>query len=286
MLMGFAIFFFLTIQSGRVLKYVHPRNVLFIKFAVIAMVLISFFLIPEVFKPQRIRVNSMPLLFFVLPLIMAFLLPAQSFNSNSISYGDLKLERNSRNIDDSEKKIEYSNKSEDKEDIYIDEYSDTKDQSIVDSNDSEYKEDTYVDEYSDTENESIIDSNEDELQLIDGTIIMDSDNYVRWMQEIYENIEKYNGNKIQVTGFVFKDDQFNDNEFVPARMMMVCCAADVQPVGFLCRYENEVELETDTWVKVHGTITKDGFKGNDIPIIEADKVENTAKPEVDYVFPF
>mgnify|MGYP000897813088 CR=1 FL=1 len=260
-LLGFALFFFLIIQSGQVLKYVHPRNVPFIKFAVIAMVLISLFFIPEVFKPQRVKVSSIPLLFFILPLIMAFLLPTQSFNSDYISYGDLKLQGNSGNVDNPEIKTEYSEEDE-------------------------YNEDIYIDEYSAAENKNIIESNRNELQLIDETIIMDNDNYVRWIQEIYDNIEKYNGKKIQVSGFVFKDEQFEDNEFVSARMMMVCCAADMQPIGFLVRYDNAAELNVDTWIRVYGTIAKGEFNGNAIPVIEADKVENTEKPEFDYVYPF
>ena len=260
-LLGFALFFFLIIQSGQVLKYVHQRNVPFIKFAVIAMVLISLFFIPEVFKPQRVKVSSIPLLFFILPLIMAFLLPTQSFNSDYISYGDLKLQGNSGNVDNPEIKTEYSEEDE-------------------------YNEDIYIDEYSAAENKNIIESNRNELQLIDETIIMDNDNYVRWIQEIYDNIEKYNGKKIQVSGFVFKDEQFEDNEFVSARMMMVCCAADMQPIGFLVRYDNAAELNVDTWIRVYGTIAKGEFNGNAIPVIEADKVENTEKPEFDYVYPF
>jgi len=131
-----------------------------------------------------------------------------------------------------------------------------------------------------------MESNRNELQLIDETIIMDNDNYVRWIQEIYDNIEKYIGKKIQVSGFVFKEEQFEDNEFVSARMMMVCCAADMQPIGFLCRYDKAAELKVDTWIRVYGTITKGEFNGNVIPVIEADKVENTEKPEFDYVYPF
>lgn len=213
------------------------------------------------FKPQRIKVSSIPLLFFVLPLIMAFLLPTQSFKSDYISYGDLKLQGNSGNVDNPEIKTEYSEEDE-------------------------YKEDIYIDEYSDAENKNIIESNRNELQLIDETIIMDNDNYVRWIQEIYDNIEKYIGKKIQVSGFVFKDEQFEGNEFVSARMMMVCCAADMQPIGFLCRYDKAAELKVDTWIRVHGTIAKGEFNGNVIPVIEADKVENTEKPEFDYVYPF
>lgn len=271
-LLGFALFFFLTIQSGQVLKYVHPRNLPFIRFAAVAMVMISFFLIPEVFKPQRIKVNSMPLLFFVVPLIMAFLLPAQSFNSGSISYEELKLERNSGNTNESQDKIVYSDENGNEENVYVDE--------------NEYEENVYEDEYFDNENQDMIDSSTNELQLSDGIIIMEDGNYIRWLNEIYENIEKYNDKKIEVIGFVFKDEQFNDNEFVAARMVMVCCAAHMQTVGLLCKYENAAELEVDTWIKVYGTISNGEFEGSNMPVIKVDKVENVEKPEVDYVYPF
>lgn len=254
-LLGFSLFFFLALKSGRAIKYVHPRNLPFIGFASFTMLIMAFFLLPEVFKPQRIKVSVTPLVFFLLPLIMAFLLPTQSFDSRLLSYGDFKV--------DSSSEIKNTPELE-----------------------TDYTEDININENSDEDYENTIDMDINELELIDGIIMIDSSNFVRWIQEIYENIEKYEKKKIEVTGFVFKDKQFEQNEFVAARMMMVCCAADMQPVGLLCRYDNATELKKDLWVKVHGIIEKSEFKGSIIPVIKVIKVEKIEKPKDDYVYPF
>ncbi|MDD3393134.1 MAG: TIGR03943 family protein [Anaerotignum sp.] len=275
-LLGYALFFFLTIRSGQVLKYVHPRNVPVIKFAVLAMVLISIFLIHEVFKPQRMKESSIPLLFFAVPLLFAFLMPAQSVSSASIAYEDLSLGGTSKYADKSELNMEYSDESVAYEDNNLEVYSDEENLNTIDSNTMD----------SATLDSSTVDAAEKKFELIDGTVIVDDDHYVAWMQEIYDNMDKYIGKKIEVTGFVYKDEQFVENEFVSGRMMMVCCAADMQTIGFLCRYNQTAELKADEWIKVYGTIEKGEFDGSDMTTIEVEHIENTEKPEVDYVYPF
>lgn len=270
-LLGFAMFFFLTIRSGQVLKYVHPRNVPVIKFAILAMVVVSVFLIHEVFKPQRLKGSSMPLLFFAVPLFLAFLLPVQSFGSSSIAYEDLSLGGTSQYVDKSELNTAYSDESVSYEDNNMDTYSDEENLNTIDSN---------------TIDSSTVDAAENKFELIDGTVIVDDDHYVAWMQEIYENMDKYIGKKIEVTGFVYKDEQFAANEFVSGRMMMVCCAADMQTIGFLCRSNQTAALKADAWIKVYGTIEKGEFDGSDMTTIEVVHIENTEKPEVEYVYPF
>lgn len=100
-------------------------------------------------------------------------------------------------------------------------------------------------------------------------------------------MDRYEGVKIEVVGFVFKDnEEFSDNEFVPARLMMVCCAADMVPVGFLCRYDKASELAADAWVKVTGTIIKAQYDGETVPCIQAETVLTTDKPANDYVYPY
>lgn len=89
-LLGFAIFFFSIIQSGKVELYVHPRIVPYIKFGIIAMISISLFTIRDIFKPKR-KVNVVPYLFFIIPLFLAFSLPAKSIDSTSMSFGDMKI---------------------------------------------------------------------------------------------------------------------------------------------------------------------------------------------------
>ncbi|MCB8817087.1 TIGR03943 family putative permease subunit [Desulfosporosinus shakirovi] len=76
-----------------------------------------------------------------------------------------------------------------------------------------------------------------------------------WISELYGNMERYKGYTVLITGFVFKDSEMlQADEFVSARLMMSCCAADLIPAGLLCNYAKAAELKTDSWVTVEGTL--------------------------------
>ena len=104
-------------------------------------------------------------------------------------------------------------------------------------------------------------------------MLLSDANFVQWTQELNDNVDKYVGKKISVSGFVFKVKGFTQNEFVPARLMMVCCAADLQPIGLLAQYDKTSELKQDTWFCVTGKIVKGEFNGQKVPIISVDSVE-------------
>jgi len=138
-----------------------------------------------------------------------------------------------------------------------------------------------------SENTTTNETSKNGLQLKNGVLVMSDNNFYECMNEIYSNMDKYDGVQIEVVGFVFNDNEgFLDNEFVPARMMMTCCAADMVPVGFLCRYDKASELKADAWVKVTGTIGKTQFDGETVPYIKAESVEKAEKPDVEYVYPY
>lgn len=118
------------------------------------------------------------------------------------------------------------------------------------------------------------------------TIVISSDNFVRWMQEIYDNMSTYEGKKIQLTGFVFKDKAYNKNEFVAARLMMSCCSADLQPVGLLCHYDKAEQLKQDSWIDVTGKIQIIDYQGEKTPVIIVESIQKTEKPKNDYVYPY
>lgn len=232
-LLGFSFFFINSIYSGSVNRYVHPRIIPYMFFAAGAMLVIAFLLFGELFKPQKEKANSLALLFYIIPLIMAVALPAQSFDSNTRTIGNVQI----AGIEDK------------------------------------------------TIKSGEIENNP--LSLQNGILVMESSNFYHSLNEVYGNLDKYVGTQIEVVGFVFKDNEdFKDNEFVPARLMMVCCAADMQPVGFLCRYDKASGLKSDSWVKVSGIIGKTNFEGQDVPFIEAESVIEAKKPNDDYIYPY
>jgi len=263
LLLGFAAFFLYTIVTGSVNLYVHPRIIPYMIFASATMVVIAFLLLGDLFKSSKKKINSWSLLFYIIPLIMAFALPATSFDSSTGTLGNVQLsgiENKSNNTVDSSETTEQTVSST---------------ENSSENSNSSSKDTTS----SDATNEGV--------RLQDGVLIMTDSNFYECMNEIYNDMDKYEGVKIEVIGFVFNDnEEFSDNEFVPARLMMVCCAADMVPVGFLCRYDKASELTADTWVKVIGTIGKTQYEGETVPYIKAENVEKAEKPVNEYVYPY
>jgi putative membrane protein len=116
------------------------------------------------------------------------------------------------------------------------------------------------------------------------SITINDTDYYLWILEIYDHLDAYEGYAVSVTGFVFKDPELmGDGEFVPARLMMSCCVADLVSCGIICRYDGAGELENDSWVTVEGIIEKGEYMGYDEARIAVTSV-SPADPIEDYVY--
>lgn len=130
-------------------------------------------------------------------------------------------------------------------------------------------------------------SNSKLLELQDGYIVMDDDTFGRWLSEIYLNLESWEGKKIKIEGAVWKNpDVFGKNEFALGRMMMVCCAADMQPAGLMASWDKAETLNEDDWVRITGVLSKIEYNGEFDPFIIAESVEKIKRPQFEYIYPF
>lgn len=112
-------------------------------------------------------------------------------------------------------------------------------------------------------------------------IDMNEKNYL----EVYDSIDKLKGKKISFTGFVFKDNSLKDNEFITARMMVTCCAADAQVVGIRCIYKDAGSLNKDEWVKIYGIIDLEyDNRSNNIAVIKVESLEKVKAPKQRYIY--
>lgn len=117
------------------------------------------------------------------------------------------------------------------------------------------------------------------------TITVSDSEFYLWISALYENPQKYDGYHIRMTGFVFRDSsQMKDNEFVPARLMMTCCVADLTPVGLLCQYDKTAELKADSWITAEGTLHYGEYQGSPEPQITITAV-TPAKEVSGYLYP-
>jgi putative membrane protein len=118
------------------------------------------------------------------------------------------------------------------------------------------------------------------------TIAVSNDEFYQWIEEMFSDPDKYAGYSIKMTGFILKDPELlQPDEFVPARLVMSCCVADVLPFGMICKYEKTEELQNDAWVMVEGVIHITEENGYREPQARITAVTPAAAVE-GYIYPF
>lgn len=109
-------------------------------------------------------------------------------------------------------------------------------------------------------------------------------NYTNVLQTVHNNIDEYLGQQIKFSGYVYRMTDFNQNQFVLARDMVISSDFQTVVVGFLCEYEDIKKYEDYTWIEIEGKITKGNYHG-DMPIIKIEKIQEIDKPSDEYVYP-
>jgi putative membrane protein len=119
-------------------------------------------------------------------------------------------------------------------------------------------------------------------------IVLNNDNYTEVLSDIEQNPDQYLGKAIEVEGFVYRDPQFQPDEFVIARMFMVCCAADTQIIGFMCQWEESDQIEISQWLSIKGVLEVETYETDGqqtfMPVIKVKEAEKLETPENQYVY--
>ena len=85
-------------------------------------------------------------------------------------------------------------------------------------------------------------------------IEIDDADYGIWYMDVSERPEVYQGKTVKFKGQVLKNKYFKDKNFVPGRQVTICCAADLQFIGYISYYDHISSLENKQWVTVTATI--------------------------------
>lgn len=109
-------------------------------------------------------------------------------------------------------------------------------------------------------------------------------NYTNVLKTVHDNLDNYVGQKIKFSGYVYKMIDFNENQFVLARNMVISSDFQTVVVGFLCEFDGINEYEDCCWIEIEGEITKGSYHG-DMPIIKIYKLQKIDKPTDEYVYP-
>jgi uncharacterized repeat protein (TIGR03943 family) len=91
---------------------------------------------------------------------------------------------------------------------------------------------------------------------------------------------------LELSGFVYRQDGLQDNQFVVGRFAVQCCSADAAPFGVLVEFPDAKLWANDAWVHLSGTMQKTTFDGEDIMMLKVDQATKLDTPkDKQYVYP-
>lgn len=111
-----------------------------------------------------------------------------------------------------------------------------------------------------------------------------AEEYTNVLKSVYENIDTYVGQKICFSGYVYRNLDFSETQFVLARDMIVEGRTKALIVGFLCSHKDAINYSDGCWVEITGEISKGNYHG-DIPIIKVNKIKQIEKPSDEFTYP-
>ncbi len=131
----------------------------------------------------------------------------------------------------------------------------------------------------DVKEELPYDLNAPEIQIED-------DDFGIWYLDAFDNMDSYIGKTVKFKGQVYHPKGANPDVFVPGRFAMTCCAADIQFVGFPCRFDGAKKLKEKSYVTVTAEVQSAMSKNYDkpAPILIAKSVEEAEPAEDEVVY--
>ncbi|WMC94177.1 TIGR03943 family putative permease subunit [Kineothrix sp. MB12-C1] len=281
----FAALIISLLGNGKYLSYVTPRMKPYLIFSAITMVIWGLAAARRLFRPQY-KIRSMHCFVLAIPILL-ILLPHSSLGISDVSGGYvsgnvLSGQTNQYNSFQSQNTAENSNPNSSAEVTTENPSVRESEPDVTDTYSSNDAFETQSDVFDSVDFPGLDEANK--------TITVSNEDFGMWIYELYVNMEKYAGYKIIMTGFIFKDPEFLEaDEFVPARLSMSCCVADLVPTGLICKYDKASELETDSWITVEGTLYIEEYKYDDMsfdePLIHVTKI-TPAEAVDEYVYPY
>ncbi len=124
-----------------------------------------------------------------------------------------------------------------------------------------------------------------------GRIVVTDDQFLSMMEEFWERADALSGREVEIAGFVYSAPSLGKHNFVLARLVMTCCAADAEIAGMICRWPDRADLQDGDWVRIVGTLAKQQFYNLNqqepqmMPYLEVKTLEKIEKPEQEYIYP-
>lgn len=114
-------------------------------------------------------------------------------------------------------------------------------------------------------------------------IIVSEARYLDITDNIYTYLDWFLGKEIEIVGFVYKQPDLEDDQFVVARFGITCCVADASVFGILSTGGEMLEVEEDEWIRVTGYLSKITLEDWDYPYLQITNIEKVEEPKNPYI---
>lgn len=271
-LVGFTCYFYMIISTNKLTLFVHPKMVKYVNFALCFFIVLAVFQGKNIYAFKKVKSFKFGYIIFLIPLFLGFLLkPVGVSVSSAINKGfsltsQLKIDTLKHKhtvLEDGTEVCEHND-----ENTHI----------VENSNDSENTNGTLA---------LPIKSS----SLIKGeTINVTNENFVNTYEDLYGNTKENIGRHLYMKGFIYRQKGLEKDEFILARILVSCCAADAQLVGVLCDFSEVKELTEGTWVNIEGILGQREYVDSKngeisiIPIIKVNKIEKTYEQSNEYIY--
>lgn len=128
--------------------------------------------------------------------------------------------------------------------------------------------------------------NQEMKKLEESKVIeMNGEIYSSYVEAMNMNPNDFEGRKIKVGGFVYKEEGLKANQLVLSRFLITHCIADASITGLITEFNQANEFEQDTWLEIEGTLGVTTYNGIELPLIKAEKWKVIKEPAQPYIFP-
>ncbi len=105
-----------------------------------------------------------------------------------------------------------------------------------------------------------------------------ADDYGLWYMDALDKPQFYEGKTVSFVGQIVEVDHAHGDLFLIGREAMVCCAEDIQMIGFVVHYNQSSRLKRGKWVTLTAKMRceYDEEYGGNVPVLYACEVTETA----------
>lgn len=87
-----------------------------------------------------------------------------------------------------------------------------------------------------------------------GALVIQGEDYGLWYMDIMDKPQSYEGKTVTFDAQVVEIDHAHRDVFLIGREAMVCCAEDIQMIGFVVHYADSTKLKSGQWVRLQAKV--------------------------------